>query len=187
MRKNNLIFLLSFFLISCQEVFKKDSNTESKLIRIVYNSDGSYLINDTVDFNDNIAEIGAFSIGTTSASYYTQLSSSLKKNLYIETLKPIQKGNYAAKSSTTSISSSPVLSFNQVYINLFSPSIISENSSYVVATNGTLNITKAEIGEGAYGAELFFVSGSWEGTVFYNNLSVKRNAVLKLINVGFVE
>ena len=102
-------------LFSCE----KDTKSESKLIPIVYNSDGSYYSNDTVDFNDNIAEIGAYRIGNTFTSYYTQLSSSLKKNLIIETLKPIQIGNYTSRSSTTSISDIPILSSTQVYINLF--------------------------------------------------------------------
>jgi hypothetical protein len=93
MKKSHLSFLFIFFtLISCQ----KDLATESKLIRIIYNSDGSNFISDTVNFNDNIAEIGAYRTGNTFTSYYTQLSSSLKKNLEIETLKPIQTGNYTA-------------------------------------------------------------------------------------------
>jgi len=188
MKKNTPIFFLNFLFIS-SALFscEKDTKSESKLIRIVYNSDGSYYSNDTVDFNDNIAEIGAYRIGNTFTSYYTQLSSSLKKNLIIETLKPIQIGNYTSRSSTTSISDIPILSSTQVYINLFSPGLISQNSNYVIATNGTLNITRAEIGKNMYDTELFYITGSWEGTVLVNSLSVRKNAVLKLINVGFVK
>jgi hypothetical protein len=50
-----------------------------------------------------------------------------------------------------------------------------------------LKITRAEIGKNTYGTDLFYLSGTWEGTVSFNSLSVRKNAVLKLINVGFVK
>jgi hypothetical protein len=178
----NFLFI-SFVLFSCE----KDTKSESKLIRIIYNSDGSYYSNDTVDFNDNIAEIAVCRTGSTWVSYSTQLTSSQKRNLAIETLKPIQKGDYTAKSSTTSISDIPILSSTQVYINLFSPGLYSQSSNYNIATNGTLNITRAEMGKNMYDTDLFYITGTWEGTVLVNNLTVKKNAVLKLINVGFVK
>ena len=175
------LILITFVLVSC----KKDTKSESKLIRIINNLDGTYYSNDTVDFNDNIAELAICRIGNTSASYYTQLSSSLKRNLYIETLKPIQIGAYTAKSSALSISDFPILSSSQVYINLFSPNIISQNSNFVIANNGTLNISKALMDKDTYGNDQIIISGTWEGTVLVNSLSVRKNAVLKLINVGF--
>jgi|GEM_PF-6188015 len=178
---------LSVVLFSC----KKKSDTpadsdQSKLIRIIYNADGTtYAVNDTVDFNRTIADIAGVLSGSTLSTYYTTLMGSNKGNFYLQTYGPLRVTNYTPKHSSSNNDLSPIITGNDVYMNIYSPSWTSTSTRYYVATNGTLSITKVAMGEDSYGGDALLVSGTWSGTILMNTANFPRNAVVKLINVPF--
>jgi len=181
------LITLSVVLFSC----KKKSDTpadsdQSKLIRIIYNADGTtYAVNDTVDFNRTIADIAGVLSGSTLSTYYTTLMGSNKGNFYLQTNGPLRVTNYTPKHSSSNNDLSPTITGNDVYMNIYSPSWTSNSTRYYVATNGTLSITKVVMGEDTYGGDALLVSGTWSGTILMNTPNYPRNAVVKLINVPF--
>ena len=181
------LITLSVVLFSC----KKKSDTpadsdQSKLIRIIYNADGTtYAVNDTVDFNRTIADIAGVLSGSTLSTYYTTLMGSNKGNFYLQTNGPLRVTNYTPKHSSSNNDLSPTITGNDVYMNIYSPSWTSTSTRYYVATNGTLSITKVAMGEDSYGGDALLVSGTWSGTILMNTPNYPRNAVVKLINVPF--
>ena len=181
------LITLSVVLFSC----KKKSDTpadsdQSKLIRIIYNADGTtYALNDTVDFNRTIADVAGILNGSILSTYYTTLMGSYKGNFYLQTYGPIRVTNYTPKHSATSNGFSPSIIGNDVYMNIYSPSWTSSSTRYYIATNGTLNITKVQMGKDTFGGDALLVSGTWNGTILLNNTSTTRSALMKLINVPF--
>lgn len=182
------IITLSVALFSCKKKSETPSDSDqSKLIRIIYNADGTtYALNDTVDFNRTaLGDVAGILNGSTLSTYYTILMGSYKGNFYLQTYGPLRVANYTPKHSQTSNDLSPTISGNDVYMNIYSPSWLSSSSRYYVATNGTLSITKVAMGEDTFGGEALIVSGTWSGTILMNTPNYPRNAIVKLINVPF--
>jgi hypothetical protein len=178
---------LSVVLFSCKKKSETPADSDqSKLIRIIYNTDGTtYAVNDTVDFNRTIADVAGVLNGSTLSTYYTTLMGSNKGNFYLQTYGPLRVTNYTPKHSSSRNDLSPTISGNDVYMNIYSPSWTSTSTRYYVATNGTLSITKVAMGKDSYGGDALLVSGTWSGTILMNTPNYPRNAVVKLINVPF--
>lgn len=183
---NILSFIaLSVLLFSCKKGEETPTDSDqSKLIRIIYNTNGTYALNDTVDFNRTIGEVAGLTNGSTLSTYYTLLGS-YKGNFYLQTYGPIRVGNYTPKHSTSTSGYSPTIIGNDVYLNIYSHSLFGTTNRYYIATNGTLSITKAEMGEDSFGGEALLVSGTWSGTILLDSPNTTRNALIKLINVPF--
>jgi len=195
-RTLNLLTYISFItlsvvLFSC----KKKSDTpadsdQSKLIRIIYNADGTtYAVNDTVDFNRTIADVARVLSGSTLSTYYTTLVGSNKGNFYLQTNGPLRVTNYIPKftgsNGTNGFVPTTTMPVDGVYMNIYSPSWTSTNTRYYIPTQGTLSITKAEMGKDTYGGDALIVSGTWSGAMFMDNPNNQRNGLVKLINVPF--
>lgn len=180
------LITLSIVLFSCKKKSETPSDSDqSKLIRIIYNADGTtYALNDTVDFNRTFGEVAGVTNGSTLSTYYTLLGS-YKGNFYLQTYGPIRVANYTPKHSTISSGYSPTIIGNDVYMNIYSHNLFGSANRYYIATNGTLNITKAEMGEDTFGGDALLVSGTWSGTIIMDSPNITRNALVKLINVPF--
>ncbi|MEI8099661.1 MAG: hypothetical protein WCG74_12535 [Sediminibacterium sp.] len=191
---NNLNGLIFFLLLSSFCSCKKDSpindSNSNLIIRTVYNTDGTVLLNDTIDFNKYLGDVALESSNSSSFDYYTILGTSYNHNLQLATKFKVTTATYNAKYSLTLDSPFRPLSFSATdfYLCLFSQNWISSKSYSAVATSGNLVISKAENGSFMFGSNVYLVSGTWEGNLLFggdwNYLKTKRGS-MRMINVPF--